>query len=334
MGNGVCMDKEIENLTNRALEYANELERLRAGIKTVVVGQDDAIDRLILALCSGGHVLLEGVPGIAKTLTIRTLSQCLDCRFVRLQFTPDLLPADITGTRIYNQKDGTFSTVKGPVFAHFVLADEINRAPPKVQSALLEAMQERQVTIQGETHTLARPFFVLATQNPIESEGTYPLPEAQLDRFMFKILMTYPSREDEVRILDRFTEGIAAVPEKVIPAKKILELQAFVQTVYADPAIKKYVSGIVNATRKPAEHGLADAKYIALGASPRASIFLVLGGKAHALMAGRGYVIPEDIRAVAHDVLRHRIILTYEGEADNVTTDSIIDRILATVKVP
>jgi len=328
------MDKEIENLTNRAQGYAKELDRLRAGIKTVVVGQDGVIDRLILALCADGHVLLEGVPGIAKTLTIHTLSQCLDCSFVRLQFTPDLLPADITGTRIYNQKDGTFATVKGPVFAHFVLADEINRAPPKVQSALLEAMQERQVTIQGETHTLARPFFVLATQNPIESEGTYPLPEAQVDRFMFKVMMTYPSKEDEVRILDRFTEGITAVPEKVIPAEKILELQAFVRTVYADPAIKNYVSAIVDATRKPAEHGLADAKYIALGASPRASIFLVLGGKAHALMAGRGYVIPEDIRAVAHDVLRHRIILTYEGEADNVTTGSIIDRILATVKVP
>ena len=328
------MNAEILELTNEAKTHAGTLDAIRNEVKTVIVGQHDVIDRLLIALCADGHVLLEGVPGIAKTLVIRTLSQCIDCTFTRLQFTPDLLPSDIMGTKIYNQKDSTFSTVKGPVFAQFILADEINRAPPKVQSALLEAMQERQVTIQGETHTLARPFFVLATENPIESEGTYPLPEAQVDRFMFKVLMTYPSKKDEVTILDRFTEGITLTPKKVISAHEILAIQAFTRKVYADPAIKRYVSELVDATRNPAAYGIDSARYIALGASPRASIFLVLGGKAHALLAGRGYVIPEDIKAVAHDVLRHRIILNYEGEADGITTEAIIDRILGVVKVP
>lgn len=328
------MNAEIIQLTNEAKVHAGTLHAIRNEMKTVIVGQNEVIDRLLIALCADGHVLLEGVPGIAKTLTIRTLSQCIDCSFTRLQFTPDLLPADIMGTKIYNQKDSTFSTVKGPVFAHFILADEINRAPPKVQSALLEAMQEKQVTIQGDTHPLARPFFVLATQNPIESEGTYPLPEAQVDRFMFKVLMTYPAKTDEVTILDRFTEGITITPKNVISAHEILMIQAFTRKVYADPSIKRYVSEIVDATRKPVAYGIDDARYIALGASPRASIFLILGGKAHALMSGRGYVIPEDIKAVAHDVLRHRIILNYEGEADGITTESIIDRILKMVKVP
>jgi len=328
------MNAEIDRLTTDAQIHAGTLDTIRDEMKTVIVGQNAVIDRLLMALCADGHVLLEGVPGIAKTLIIRTLSQCVDCSFTRLQFTPDLLPADITGTRIYNQKDSTFSTVKGPVFAQFILADEINRAPPKVQSALLEAMQERQVTIQGDTHPLARPFFVLATENPIESEGTYPLPEAQVDRFMFKVLMTYPEMTDEVTILDRFTEGVTVTPKKVITTDGILAVQAFTRKVYADPAIKRYVCGIVDATRKPGAYGIAEARSIALGASPRASIFLVLGGKAHALMAGRGYVIPEDIKAVAHDVLRHRIILNYEGEADGITTDAIIDHILSTVKIP
>jgi MoxR-like ATPase len=328
------MDAEIERLTNSAKTHAGTLDAIRKEMKTVIVGQDGVIDRLLMALCADGHVLLEGVPGIAKTLTIRTLSQCIDCSFTRLQFTPDLLPADIMGTKIYNQKDSAFVTVKGPVFAHFILADEINRAPPKVQSALLEAMQERQVTIQGETHALARPFFVLATENPIESEGTYPLPEAQVDRFMFKVLMTYPGKEDEVTILDRFTEGCAITPSTVISVQEILAIQAFTRKVYAEPAIKRYVSGIVDATRHPGTYGIDAGRYIALGASPRASICLVLGGKAHALMAGRGYVIPEDIKAVAHDVLRHRICLNYEGEADGITTGAIIDQILSAVKVP
>ena len=328
------MDAEISKLTDQAKLFAGDLDALRHGMKTVIVGQDEVIDRLIIALCADGHVLLEGVPGIAKTLTIRTLAQCIDCSFVRLQFTPDLLPADITGTRIFNQKTSDFSTVKGPVFAHFVLADEINRAPPKVQSALLEAMQEKQVTIQGETHLLARPFFVLATQNPIESEGTYPLPDAQVDRFMFKVQMGYPSKEDEVRVLDRFTEGSTVMPKTVMNAEKILAIQAFTKSLYADAAIKRYVTDLVDATRHPDAYGIDMAKYVAYGASPRASISLVLGAKARGLLAGRGFVLPEDVKAVAHDVLRHRIILTYEGEAEGVTPDAIIDRILKTVPVP
>jgi MoxR-like ATPase len=328
------MNAEISQLTAEATVFAAELAVLRREIKSVIVGQDEVIDRLIIALCADGHVLLEGVPGIAKTLTIRTLSQCLDCSFVRLQFTPDLLPADITGTKIYNPKDSHFSTVKGPVFAHFVLADEINRAPPKVQSALLEAMQEKQVTIQGETHPLALPFFVLATQNPIESEGTYPLPDAQVDRFMFKVLMSYPAKEDEITILDRFTEGRTITPGNVMDAGKILAIQSFVKSINADAAIKRYDTDLVDATRHPDAYGIDVAKYIAYGASPRASISLILGARARALMAGRGYVIPEDVKAVAHDVLRHRIILTYEGEAEGLTTDRIIDQILKTVKIP
>jgi len=328
------MNTEISQLTQQAKVFAAELEALQREVKNIVVGQEEVIDRLIIALCADGHVLLEGVPGIAKTLTIRTLSQCIDCSFVRLQFTPDLLPADIVGTKIFNQKDASFSTIRGPVFAHFVLADEINRAPPKVQSALLEAMQEKQVTIQGETHPLASPFFVLATQNPIESEGTYPLPEAQVDRFMFKVLMTYPDKEDEIRILDRFTEGTAITPRTVMSAEKILAIQSFVRTLYADATIKRYVTELVDATRHPAEYNIDSAKYIAYGASPRASISLILGARARALLMGRGFVLPEDVKAVAHDVLRHRIILTYEGEAEGVTPDAIIDTILRTVRVP
>ncbi len=328
------MNAEISQMTEKAKAFSAELEALRGEMKSVVVGQAEVIDRLIIALCADGHVLLEGVPGIAKTLMIRTLSQCIDCSFVRLQFTPDLLPADIMGTKIFNQKDATFSTIRGPVFAHFVLADEINRAPPKVQSALLEAMQEKQVTIQGETHQLAHPFFVLATQNPIESEGTYPLPEAQVDRFMFKVLMTYPDIDDEIRILDRFTEDITLAPKKVMNAEKILAIQSFTKSLYADAAIKRYVTEIVDATRHPADYGIETARYVAYGASPRASISLVLGAKARALLAGRSFVLPEDVKAVAHDVLRHRIILTYEGEAESVTPDAIIDRILQKVTVP
>jgi MoxR-like ATPase len=328
------MDAGISGLNDQAVQYAAELAALRREMKTVIVGQDEVIDRLIIALCADGHVLLEGVPGIAKTLTIRTLAQCIDCSFVRLQFTPDLLPADITGTRIFNQKTSDFSTVRGPVFAHIVLADEINRAPPKVQSALLEAMQEKQVTIQGETHPLARPFFVLATQNPIESEGTYPLPDAQVDRFMFKIRMGYPSQEDEIHILDRFTEGTTVNPKTVMDAGNILAIQLFTKSLYADAAIKGYATDLVDATRHPDAYGFGMAKYIAYGASPRATISLVLGAKARALLTGRGFVLPEDVKAVAREVLRHRIILTYEGEAEGVTPDAIIDRILRSVTVP
>jgi MoxR-like ATPase len=328
------MDTEISELKDKAKAISTELNALRSEIGNIIVGQDAVIDRLITALCADGHVLLEGVPGIAKTLTIRTLSACIDGSFVRLQFTPDLLPADIMGTKIYSQKDGGFSTIRGPVFANVVLADEINRAPPKVQSALLEAMQEKQVTIQGETHRLPLPFFVLATENPIESEGTYPLPEAQVDRFMFKVLMTYPSRDEEVRILDRFTEGEEIRPAKVMDAEKILAIQSFARTIYTDAAIKQYVTELVDATRHPGNYGIDAARYIAYGASPRASLGLVLGAKARALMDGRGHVLPDDVRAVTHDVLRHRIILTYEGEAEGITPDILIDDLLRTVRLP
>ncbi|MCK9580311.1 MAG: MoxR family ATPase [Methanoregula sp.] len=328
------MNAEISGMNIRAEEYAGKLDALRHAMQTVVIGQDAVVDRLIIALCTDGHVLLEGVPGIAKTLTVRTLSQCIACSFARIQFTPDLLPADITGTKIFDQKCSSFTTVRGPVFANCILADEINRAPPKVQSALLEAMQEKQVTIQGETHPLPRPFFVLATQNPIESEGTYPLPDAQVDRFMFKVQMTYPKKDEEIRILDLFTEGTPARPAPVMGTETIIAIQSFTRSLYADAAIKRYVTDLVDATRNPASSGIDAARYIAYGASPRASIGLILGAKARALLAGRGYVIPEDVQAVSHDVLRHRILLTYEGDAEGITPDAIIDCLLKTVPVP
>jgi MoxR-like ATPase len=274
------------------------------------------------------------VPGLAKTLMIKTLSESLSCDFARLQFTPDLLPADITGTKIYDHKKGNFTTMKGPIFTNFVLADEINRAPPKVQSALLEAMQEKQVSIQGETLILPKPFMVLATQNPVESEGTYKLPEAQVDRFMFKLLISYPQKEDEIEIMNRFTENIILEVHKQLSAKQILEMQSFNRSIYVDDTLKSYVAEIIDATRHPKEYNLDCAEHIQYGASPRASLWLILAGKAHALMQGRGYVIPEDVQAIAHDVLRHRILLTYEAEAEEKTSDEIIDEILATIKVP
>lgn len=310
------MHSEIQALTERARQYSDLLLPLQQEIRKVIVGQQTTMDRLLMALIANGHVLLEGVPGIAKTLIVKTLSQCIDASFSRIQFTPDLLPADITGTKIYNQQSGSFTTITGPVFHQFVLADEINRAPPKVQSALLEAMQERQVTIQGETHALPTPFFVLATENPIEHEGTYPLPEAQMDRFIFKLVMGYPSKAEEITILDRFTEGLQITPKAVITASDLIELQKFIPSIYADAEIKNYVTSLVDATRYPERYGLELGKYISFGASPRATIFLVLGAKAHALLRGRGYVVPEDVKAVARDVLRHRIILNYEAEAD------------------
>jgi len=328
------MNPEILGLTEKAKHISNNLELLNTELRKVIVGQQQVINRLMIALCADGHVLLEGVPGIAKTLTIRTLSQCIDCSFTRLQFTPDMLPSDIMGTKVYNQRDSSFSTSKGPIFASFVLADEINRAPPKVQSALLEAMQERQVTIQGDTLQLPHPFFVLATENPIESEGTYSLPEAQVDRFMFKVIMTYPKKDEEITILDRFTEGYIPDPKHVITAEKILEIQEFTKKVYADITIKNYVTSIVDSTRYPEQYGIDLARHIAFGASPRASICFILGAKANAMMHGRGYVVPEDVKAVAHDVLRHRLMLTYEAEADEVKPEAIIDTLLKTVRVP
>lgn len=328
------MNHDVAELTNRAAGYADALNAVRTEMGRVIVGQGTAIDRMLAALCADGHILLEGVPGIAKTLMVRTLAGCLDCSFARLQFTPDLLPADITGTKIFNRKDSTFTTVKGPIFVNFLLADEINRAPPKVQSALLEAMQERQVTIQGETLPLVRPFLVLATQNPIESEGTYPLPEAQTDRFMFKIEMGYPTPDDEIEIMNRFTDEEEIGVGTVLSRDDLAALQAFTRSIYADPAVKRYVAEITDATRDPAGHGLDPSDHIRYGASPRASIFMILGAKALALMNRRGYVIPEDVRAIAHDVLRHRIILTYEAEAEGMTPGKAIDDILQAVPVP
>ena len=327
-------DTEISALNSRAREHAAALDAVRSGMKTVIIGQQAVIDQVLTAVLAGGHALLEGVPGIAKTLTISTLAHCLDCTFARIQFTPDLLPADITGTRIYDRHTGAFRTIQGPIFHQIILADEVNRAPPKVQSALLEAMQERQVTIQGETYPLPRPFFVLATQNPLESEGTYPLPEAQLDRFMLKIRMDYPSLDEEVAILDRFAADQPDPPAPVLGAAGVASLQSFVRSVHVDPAVKRYAAQLVDATRHPAAYGLDLGPMIAFGASPRASLALLLCGKAHAVLAGRGYVVPDDIRALAPAVLRHRVLLTFEAEADDLTPEEIVRRVLATVEVP
>jgi len=328
------MNKEIKALNDKSEKYAETLSKVKKEISKVIVGHDEIIEKLLIALISNGHILIEGVPGLAKTLMIKTLSECLDCGFVRLQFTPDLLPADITGTKIYDHNTASFKTMKGPIFTNFILADEINRAPPKVQSALLEAMQERQVSIQGDTSKLPSPFMVLATQNPIESEGTYKLPEAQVDRFMFKILIGYPLKEDEIVIMDRFTEGIKLKVSKLLSSKKIIEMQEFNQKIYADKKIKEYVAEIVDATRNPDKYGLDINGQIEYGASPRASLWLILAGKAHAMMNGRGYVTPEDIKSVAYEVLRHRILLTYEAEAEQKTSDEIITKILEKIRVP
>ena len=328
------MDKEIQELNERAEKYSEKIRKVYSEISKIIVGQEDIVEKLLIALISDGHVLIEGVPGLAKTLMVKTLSECLDCGFVRLQFTPDLLPADITGTKIYDHKNISFKTVKGPIFTNFVLADEINRAPPKVQSALLEAMQEKQVSIQGDTLKLDKPFMVLATQNPIESEGTYKLPEAQVDRFMFKMLMDYPTRDDEIEIMERFTEGKEHSVSKLLSSEQILEIQKFNQEIYADRKIKEYVAEIVDATRHPERYDLDIDGYIEYGASPRASLWLILASKAHAMINGRGYVKPEDIKAIAHDVLRHRVLLTYEAEAEQKTSDEMITRILEKIKVP
>jgi len=328
------MNKEIQKLNERAEKYSEKIRKVHSEISKIIVGQEDIVEKLLIALISDGHVLIEGVPGLAKTLMIKTLSECLDCGFVRLQFTPDLLPADITGTKIYDHKNISFKTVKGPIFTNFILADEINRAPPKVQSALLEAMQEKQVSIQGDTLKLDKPFMVLATQNPIESEGTYKLPEAQVDRFMFKMLMDYPTRDDEIEIMERFTEGKEHSVSKLLSSEQILEIQKFNQEIYADRKIKEYVAEIVDATRHPERYDLDIDGYIEYGASPRASLWLILAAKAHAMINGRGYVKPEDIKAIAHDVLRHRVLLTYEAEAEQKTSDEMITRILEKIKVP
>ena len=310
-------------------------QRIRAELHKRVVGQEAMIDRLLVGLLTGGHVLLEGVPGLAKTLTVRSLAEAMDAAFERIQFTPDLLPADVVGTMIYNQRTGDFSPRRGPIFANVLLADEINRAPPKVQSALLEAMQEHQVTLGGETYPLPRPFLVLATQNPIEQEGTYPLPEAQVDRFMFKLRVGYPQRHEEREIMRRMS-GRDPVPlERVVAPDQILAARQEIQGVYMDEKIEDYIVAIVHATRAPAEFGIGTlAPLIQYGASPRASIYLSLCARANAYLQGRGYVLPDDVKAVGPDVLRHRIITSFEAEAEDVSSDDIVERVFAAVEVP
>jgi len=310
------------------------LARVRAEVGRAVVGQQAMVDRLLVGLLTGGHVLLEGVPGLAKTLAVKSLADSLSLKYRRIQFTPDLLPADLTGTLIYNPREGTFSAKRGPVFAHLVLADEINRAPAKVQSALLEAMQEKQVTLGDDSHALEEPFLVMATQNPIEQEGTYPLPEAQSDRFMLKVKVGYPDRSEEKEILRR--AGLATLPTLTPQASRedVLGARAAIGDVYVDDKIQDYVIDLVTATRKPKEFGLALDTLIALGASPRATLFLVRGAQAIALMDGRAYVVPEDVKSIALDVLRHRIHVSYEAEAEGVNGEEIARRLLEQVRVP
>jgi MoxR-like ATPase len=311
------------------------VDKLTAEVAKVVVGQKAMVERMLIGLLTGGHVLLEGVPGLAKTLTVKTLADALAMRFQRIQFTPDLLPADIVGTVIYNQAKAEFISKQGPVFANLVLADEINRAPAKVQSALLEAMQERQVTIGDKTHPLPEPFLVMATQNPIEQEGTYALPEAQLDRFMLMIKVGYPSKEDERAIMDRMTAPVRMSAGQVATPQEIAEARSVVQEIYIDEKIRDYIVNIVHATREPKAYGLAAmADYIAFGASPRASIYLNLAARAHAFLRHRGYVTPEDIKAIGVDVLRHRVILTYEAEAEDITSEAVVRKLFEHVEVP
>jgi len=329
------MNPEIKAIHEKIVKESAFVEKIVKEVGKVIVGQSYMIERLLIGLLSNGHILLEGVPGLAKTLTVKTLSQTIKTKFQRIQFTPDLLPADLIGTLIYNQKDGTFSTKKGPIFANLILADEINRSPAKVQSALLEAMQERQVTISDTTFPLGDPFLVLATQNPIEQEGTYPLPEAQVDRFMLKVSVNYPSPQEELEIVQRVTHQSPVKVEQVISPKDIVRARDVVKQVYIDEKIEKYIVDIVMATRYPEKYGLDDLKeLINFGASPRASINLALAAKATAFMRRRGYVTPEDVRSVGMDVMRHRIILTYEAEAEEVNSEDVIRKVLNRVEVP
>jgi len=324
--------RELNEIVARESAF---VDRIQAEVGKVIVGQTYMIERILIGLLTGGHVLLEGVPGLAKTLTVRTLCDAISAKFARVQFTPDLLPADVIGTVIYNQQKGEFTSKLGPVFANLVLADEINRAPAKVQSALLEAMQERQVTIGDKTYPLPDPFIVMATQNPIEQEGTYPLPEAQIDRFMLMCKVGYPSREDERRIMDRMTGIVPAKAEAVVTPKELLEARKTIGQIYVADKVKDYIVDVVFATREPAKHGLKDlAPLIEFGASPRASIALNLAARAHAFLRHRGYVTPEDVKAVGPDVLRHRIVLTYEADAEEVTSEQVVRRVFEVVEVP
>lgn len=324
--------RELNDLVAAKSDFINLIQR---GMDQTIVGQKHLIDSLLIALLSNGHVLLEGVPGLAKTLAIKTLAQIIDAKYSRIQFTPDLLPADVIGTMVYSVKSEQFQVKKGPIFANFVLADEINRAPAKVQSALLEAMQERQVTIGDNTFSLDEPFLVMATQNPIEQEGTYPLPEAQVDRFLLKVVIGYPSKEEEKVIIRQNITNERKEIKPLLKPEEILEAQKVCEKIYIDEKIERYIVDIVFATRFPADYGINDlTSIIAFGASPRASISLARAARSYAFLRGRGYVVPEDVRAVAHDVLRHRIGLTYEAEANTITADEIISTILDKVEVP
>ncbi|OGS34329.1 MAG: ATPase [Elusimicrobia bacterium RIFOXYB2_FULL_49_7] len=329
------MNKNIMEINEQIKEKSAFVDLVFTELGRVVVGQRTMLERLLIGLFTRGHVLLEGVPGLAKTLAVNTLAKVINTGFKRIQFTPDLLPADLVGTLIYNQKDGTFVPKKGPIFSNIILADEINRAPSKVQSALLEVMQERQVTLGDTTYKIDEPFLVLATENPIEQEGTYPLPEAQVDRFMLKVMIGYPTREEERTIVDRMSVDQAITVNKVVSPAEILEARRLVESVYIDDKIKDYIVNLVFATRDPEKAGLKELKsLIQYGASPRASIFLTQAAKAHAFVRRRGYVTPEDVKSIGFDVLRHRVILTYEAEAEEMTPDAVIKKVFDTVEVP
>ena len=328
------MDEKIKKLNKQAQIYSAEFKKVSDEISKVIVGQKTIIKKILIALTGNGHILLEGVPGLAKTMMIKSLADSVNGDFSRIQFTPDLLPADITGTSIYNQKTATFSVEKGPVFANFILADEINRAPPKVQSALLEAMQEKQVTIGDNSFPLDEIFMVIATQNPIESHGTYNLPEAEMDRFMFKLFVDYTDIDGEKEIINRMCSPKIPKCTEAINIKKLIQIQTFAKNIYIDKSIINYITEIVDATRNPEKYNINAENILEFGASPRASIYLATGAKANALLNGRGYVIPEDVCEIVNDVLRHRIILSYEAEAEEITTDDIINKIINTIKVP
>lgn len=328
------MGADIQRATDLIVRQARAIEALRQEVNKVLVGQEKLLDRMLIALITGGHILLEGVPGLAKTTAVKTMAQALGLQFHRISFTPDLLPADVIGTMIFNQKDGTFTPRHGPVFTNLLLADEINRAPAKVQSALLEAMQEHQVTIGDNTYRLPEPFLVMATQNPIEQEGTYPLPEAQVDRFMMKCKIIYPSKDDERRIMNRFTRRVDFDVKPVVSGEQIREMREVLDQVYCDEKVGDYILDIVFATRRPEDYKLDIAPHIEYGASPRASIYLNLAARANAMLHGRAYATPQDVKEVAHDILRHRVILTYEAEAEEISSDDIITRILSEIPVP
>ena len=329
------MDRDIEVLHAKIEQSSAFVSRLLAEVGQVVVGQERMVERLLVGLLSNGHVLMEGVPGLAKTLTVKTLADAIQTSFQRIQFTPDLLPADVVGTLIYDPQDSTFKTKKGPVFANLVLADEINRSPAKVQSALLEAMQERTVTLGETTHSLPDPFPVLATQNPIEQEGTYPLPEAQVDRFMLKLSVGYPTPEEELEIMRRMSAGPSPSVSSVVSPEEIVEARKTVDMIYMDSQVEQYIVNLIVATRDPVNHGLRDLEQlISFGASPRATIALARTARAHAFLRRRGYVTPEDVRSMAMDVLRHRVLLTYEAEAEEVSSEDVVRKILDTVEVP